>query len=253
MFKRILFSSFLAFTGISAFAEDATSVQPAQQANVQPSEPVDSSAVQAVSSAVVQSSSSQAVSSSSEEAPKWREVPVRYWVNGDSVELEAIFVKIENDTVYLKKPTEAELRHIEHLTDKRAIALQESNGQEVEQAEDENEEVDLNQKSTEIIMTDAVKDSMAAQADTTKAEAAPVDDGADDDLATAMAKEDKRVKMEEIAKMEQEIREREIQDSIAAAKKNPYIKIFRFELKRLYNMEDDVMIDLSLSNYVVGC
>ena len=85
MFKRILFSSFLAFTGISAFAEDATSVQPAQQANVQPSEPVDSSAVQAVSSAVVQSSSSQAVSSSSEEAPKWREVPVRYWVNGDSV------------------------------------------------------------------------------------------------------------------------------------------------------------------------
>mgnify|MGYP003554303106 CR=1 FL=1 len=102
-------------------------------------------------------------------APKWREVPVRYWVNGDSSELEAIFVKIENDTVYLKKPTEAELRHIERLTDKKAIALQESNGQEVEQAEDENEEVDLNAKSAEIIMTDAVKDSMAAQADTSKA------------------------------------------------------------------------------------
>ena len=34
-------------------------------------------------------------------------------------------------------------------------------------------------------------------------------------------------------------------------KKNPYIKYFRFELKRLYNMEDAAMIPLSLSNYVV--
>ena len=238
MFKRIVFSSFFALASVFAFADDAVTEQPAPQ--------VESSSSEA-------SSSSVAVSSSSEEpeGPKYREVPVRYWVNGDSVELEAIFVKIENDTVYLKKPTEAELKHIEHITDQQAIALQESNGQEVEQAEDENEEVDLNAKPAEIIMTDAIKDSMAAQSDTTKAEAAPVDDGADDDLETALQKEDKRVKMEEIAKMEQEIREREIQDSIAAAKKNPYIKIFRFELKRLYNMEDEVMIDLSLSNYVV--
>ena len=238
MFKRIVFSSFLTLASVFSFADDAVTEQPAPQ--------VESSSSEA-------SSSSVAVSSSSEEpeGPKYREVPVRYWVNGDSVELEAIFVKIENDTVYLKKPTEAELKHIEHITDQQAIALQESNGQEVEQTEDENEEVDLNAKPAEIIMTDAIKDSMAAQSDTTKAEAAPVDDGADDDLETALQKEDKRVKMEEIAKMEQEIREREIQDSIAAAKKNPYIKIFRFELKRLYNMEDEVMIDLSLSNYVV--
>ena len=240
MFKRIFFSSFFTLASVFAFADDAA---PATQ--------VDSSAVQAVSSSAMSSSSQVAPASSESEAPKWREVPVRYWVNGDSSELEAIFVKIENDTVFLKKPTEAELRHMERLADKKAIALQESNGQEVEPTEDENEEVDLNAKPADIIMTDAVKDSMAAQADTTKAEAAPVDDGADDDLATAMAKEDKRVKMEEIAKMEQEIREREIQDSIAAAKKNPYIKIFRFELKRLYNLEDEVMIDLSLSNYVV--
>ena len=238
MFKRIVFSSFLTLATALSFADVAGGEQPAPQ--------VESS------SSVALSSSAEVVSSSSEEpeGPKHREVPVRYWVNGDSVELDAIFVKIENDTVYLKKPTEAELRHIEHLTDKKAIALQESNGQEVEQVEDENEEVDLT-KPAEIIMTDAVKDSMAAQSDTTKAEAAPVDDGSDDDLETALQKEDKRVKMEEIAKMEQEIREREIQDSIAAAKKNPYIKIYRFALKRLYNLEDDVMIDLSLSNYFV--
>ena len=57
--------------------------------------------------------------------------------------------------------------------------------------------------------------------------------------------------MEEIAKVEAEIREREIQDSLANVVENPYIKIFRLDLKRLYNLEDKVMIDLSLSNYVV--
>ena len=48
-----------------------------------------------------------------------------------------------------------------------------------------------------------------------------------------------------------EIREREIQDSLANVVENPYIKIFRLDLKRLYNLEDKVMIDLSQSNYVV--
>lgn len=211
-----------------------------------------SSAEVAVSSSAVQSSSSVVLSSSSS-APTVREVPVRYWVNGDSVELEAIFVKIENDTVYLKKPNESELKQIEQIADEQAQALQESNGQLTEPAEeDENDDVDIKKDSAEVIMTEAVRDSMAAQEDTAKsAEAVPVDDGADDDLETALAKEEVRLKNEEIAKLEQEFREREIQDSIAAAKKNPYIKIFRFELKRLYNMEDDVMIDLSLSNYVV--
>jgi hypothetical protein len=72
--------------------------------------------------------SSSSVQSSSSAGLKGREVPVRYWVKGDSVELEAIFVKIENDTVYLKKPTDEEQLRIEHLADKQAIALQESNG-----------------------------------------------------------------------------------------------------------------------------
>ena len=234
MFKRILISSFLALAW-AAFAQPSSAE-------------VVSSSVE-----VVASSSSETVvaASSAAEAPKGREVPVRYWINGDSVELEAIFVKIENDTVYLKKPTEAEQKHIDKIADEEALALQESNGQQVaDSLEDENDDVDLKKDSSVIIMTDAVKDSLAARADTA-AEAAPVDDGAADDLETALAKEDRRLKNEEIEKYEKELREREIQDSIAAAKKNPYIKIFRFELKRLYNMEDEVMIDLSLSNYIV--
>lgn len=174
-----------------------------------------------------------------------REVPVRYWVTGDSVELEAIFVKIEKDTVFLKKPNATEQKHLDKIADKASIALQQSNGQEVE----EEEEV---QDTVEVIMTDAVKDSVAAKQDSVAEQAeAVVDDGVSDDLETALEKEDNRVKMEEIAKVEEEIRQREIQDSIAADSANPYIKIYRFNLKRLFNLEDNVMIDLSLSNYVV--
>ncbi len=250
MFKRIIFSSFLALSAVWSYADDgiAQGMEPEQQVQAPAQTAAESSA------AIENSSSSIAVVSSSSsvepEAPKGREVPVRYWVNGDSAELEAIFVKIENDTVYLKKPTEAEQKQIDKIVDEQDLALQESNGQQVEESE-EDDEVEI-KRDTAVIMTDAVKDSMAAQADTSKpVEAAPVDDGADDDLETALAKEDTRLKKEEIEKFEKEIREREIQDSLAAAKKNPYIKIFRFELKRLYNMEDEVMIDLSLSNYIV--
>ena len=205
------------------------------------------------SSAGLSSSALAADTIPAADSVKGREVPVRYWVNGDSVELEAIFVKIEKDTVYLKKPTESEQKIIEKIADEEALALQESNGQQVaDSLEDESDEADLKGGMVEIIMTDAVRDSMAAQSDTSTAvEEAPVDDGAGDDLETALAKEDSRLKKEEIERFENEIREREKQDSIAAARKNPYIKIFRFELKRLYNMEDEVMIDLSLSDYVV--
>jgi len=183
---------------------------------------------------------------------KSREVPVRYWVNGDSTELDAIFIKIEKDTVYLKKPNEKQQLHIERLDNETVAALQESNGQQVEEAEEE-EEVVIPKKETELIMTDAVKDSIsAAQSEETPAEeTAPADDGVGDDLETALAKEDQRQKMEEIAKIEEEIRQQEIKDSLEAEAKNPFIKIYRYELKRLYNLEDEVMIDLSLSDYVV--
>lgn len=188
----------------------------------------------------------------SEPEKKGREVPVRYWVNGDSVELDAIFVKIEKDTVYLKKPNESQQKNIEKLDDATAMALQESNGQEAEKTEEEEDETVIPKDTAEIIMTEAVKEALSAQSDSNAAVAAVIeDDGVGDDLETALAKEDQRQKMEEIAKVEEEIRQREIQDSIEAEAKNPFIKIFRYELKRLYNLEDEVMIDLSLSDYVV--
>ena len=92
-----------------------------------------------------------------------REVPVRYFLVGDSVEQEAIFVKIEKDTVYLRAPDDAAQKVLEEIRDEEAVALQESNGQKVEE-EDEFEDDDKPepQKPAEVIMTDAVKDSLAA-------------------------------------------------------------------------------------------
>ena len=62
-----------------------------------------------------------------------REVPVRYWVIGDSVEQEAIFVKIEKDTVNLKALDETSKKLFEEINDQEVAALQESNGQKVDE------------------------------------------------------------------------------------------------------------------------
>lgn len=259
MFKRFLVLFIVWLSAVAAFAQDSF-----EEADSQFGESPSESFAEVVAPAVESAASVDSVSAVSAApevaavpvapvAPEkvGREVPVRYWVNGDSAELDAIFIKIERDTVYLKKPNESQQKKIEKLDDAAAAALQESNGQEVEE-QDDDDEVVIPKDTAEIIMTDAVKDSLSAQAETASAEAAPAeDDGVDDDLETALAKEDQRQKMEEIAKVEEEIRQREIQDSIEAEAKNPFIKIFRYELKRLYNLEDEVMIDLSLSDYVV--
>lgn len=249
MLKKIFIS--FAFLGAVAFAQEAddwTQESASSQNAAFEAASENSAAVDSAAKAPAVDSAKVAVSVP--EGPKKREVAARYWVNGDSVEQEAIFVKIEKDTVYLKKPTEKQLKRFERLADAANAELQRSNGQQVEEVEeDEDEEVEI-KKDTAVIMTDAVKESVAAQAETAT-ETVAEDDGSDDDLETALAKEDDRKKMEEIAKVEEEIRQREIQDSIEADAANPFIKIYRLDLKRLYNLEDEVMIDLSLSNYEV--
>ncbi|MCQ2091333.1 MAG: hypothetical protein MJY85_01500 [Fibrobacter sp.] len=249
----VLFS----FLSVIAFAQDdddwSTEDSSAQATVFEGSSAQSADEVQTAAPAAVDSTSKTIVDSvkaAVPEVPQSREVAVRYWVSGDSVELEAIFVKIEKDTVYLKKPTEKQMKRFARLADAANAELQRSNGQQVEETEEDDEEEVEIKKDTSVIMTDAIKESVAAQSETV-AETVAEDDGADDDFETALAKEDDRKKMEEIAKVEEEIRQREIQDSIAADKANPFIKIFRLDLKRLYNLEDEAMIDLSLSNYVV--
>ncbi len=251
MLRKFFFS--FVFLGAVAFAQegdDWTQQNPAEQDSfAEESSVVDASAANA---SVAGDSAKQAVPAevAAPAAPKIRKVAARYWIQGDSVEQEAFFVKIEKDTVFLKRPTEKQLKRFARLAEEANAELQRSNGQQVEEIEDDEEEEDIVKPVAEVIMTDAVKESVAAQSETVS-EASVEDDGADDDLETAMAKEDDRKKMEEIAKVEEEIRQREIQDSIAEEAANPFIKIYRLDLKRLYNMEDEVMIDLSLSDYVV--
>lgn len=263
---KSVFSRFLVAVSLFAvsavYAQDDWDAVDAAPASAESAAPVETVAPAETAAPAVESAPAEATTVS-DAAPavqpaapapapmKIREVPARYWVNGDSVELEAIFVKIERDTVYLKKPNEKEQKRLDKIADQESIALQESNGQQVEEDESEDEEVELKKDSIVVIMTDAVKDSLAALESSSAPEAQPEDDGANDDFETALEKEDNRVKMNEIAKVEEEIRQREIQDSIAADSANPYIKIYRLELKRLFNLEDNVMIDLSLSNYVV--
>ena len=177
-----------------------------------------------------------------------REVPVRYWIMGDSVEQEAIFVKIERDTVYLKRPNADEQKNLEKLQEQTIAAMEESNGQHQEEEEDEESESAATPAPAAPV---AVADTTPAEQEQPQEQAQEADDGADDDFETALQKEDTRMKLEEIARVEEEIRQQEIQDSIAADSANPFIKIYRLDLRRLYNMEDDEMIDLGLSNYVV--
>lgn len=246
MLKKIFFS--FVFLGAFAFAQEAYDWT--QQNSAEQGSFVDESAPAAKASVSVDSAKQVVPAAvAAPAAPKIREVAARYWVQGDSVEQEAFFIKIEKDTVYLKKPTEKQLKRFARLAEEADAELQRSNGLQVEEIEDDEEE-EVVKPAVDVIMTDAVKESVAAQSEAVP-EASAEDDGADDDLETAMAKEDDRKKMEEIAKVEEEIRQREIQDSIAEEAANPFIKIYRFDLKRLYNMEDEVMIDLSLSDYVV--
>lgn len=109
-----------------------------------------------------------------------RDVPVRYWVNGEADEAEAIFVKIQNDTVYLRNPNADELNRLNTIREQENIARQETNGQITEEDVDEDKP-----DSVEVIMTEDVKKAISGEKDS--AEAAPVeDDGSGDDLETAL-------------------------------------------------------------------
>ena len=142
-----------------------------------------------------------------------REVPVRYWIMGDSVEQEAIFVKIERDTVYLKRPNADEQKNLEKLQEQTIAAMEESNGQ--HQEDEEDDEADSVATPTPPAPI-AVADTTPAEQEQPQEQAQEGDDGADDDFETALQKEDTRMKLEEIARVEEEIRQQEIQSRFTA-------------------------------------
>ena len=123
----------------------------------------------------------EAAKTSADTTPKpavGREVPVRYWVMGDSVEQEAIFVKIERDTVYLKRPNADEQKNLEKLQEQTIAAMEESNGQHQEEEEDEESESAATPAPAAPV---AVADTTPAEQEQPQEQAQEADDGADDE------------------------------------------------------------------------
>lgn len=169
-----------------------------------------------------------------------REVPVRYVMVNDSIEQDAKFVKIAKDTVYLlplDSATQAEIAQTdEALLNKIAPDTTEEETAEVE-------EPAVEEPVEEAVADSAVQDSAQAQ---------PADD-----LEAAILAQERQAVEDSVAKaqaVEDSIRAAALQDSLAREAAIPieakYIRIFKFELKRMTNLEDGKPVDLSLSDFV---
>lgn len=174
-----------------------------------------------------------------------REVPVRYVLSGDSQELDARFVKIEKDTVYLLPLDSAEKAQIQKADE----ALLEKIDQTVEKdtlPEDtlpgETVEIPAEADSSHLAASDSV------QADSTASAA--------DDFEAAILAQERQALEDSLAKAkayEDSVRAKQMEDSLAAERAIPieqkYIKIFRFDFKRMTNLENGEPVNLSLSNF----
>ncbi len=174
-----------------------------------------------------------------------REVPVRYVLSGDSQELDARFVKIEKDTVYLLPLDSAEKAQIQKADE----ALLEKIDQTVEKdtiPEDslpsETAEISPDADSLNLTASDSV------QADSTAS--------ATDDFEAAILAQERQALEDSLAKakaFEDSVRAKHVEDSVAAERAIPieqkYIKIFRFDFKRMTNLESGKPVNLSLSNF----
>lgn len=178
-----------------------------------------------------------------------REVPVRYVLTGDSIEQDARFVKIEKDTVYLLPLDSAEKAEIqkadEDLLDRIAPTT--------EDAEDSLQE--------EVALTPAeMAEDSAFRADSIARAAQQADSlakaAAMDDFESAILAVEKQALEDSLSKekaLQDSLREKRVQDSLAAEraipKESKYIKIFRYEFKRMTSLENQKPVDLSLSDF----
>lgn len=169
-----------------------------------------------------------------------REVPVRYVLSNDSLEQDAKFVKIARDTVYLLPLDSAEKADIqksdEALLDKISP---DSTEEESPEAEPMPEYADNSEMQTD---SAAVADSASS----------PVAD----DFEAAILAQEKRAEEDSLARAKAEadsIRAKEVADSLAREAAIPieakYIRIFKFEFKRMTNLENGEPVNLSLSDF----
>lgn len=187
-----------------------------------------------------------------------REVPVRFVLFSDSVEQDAKFVKLEKDTVYLLPLDSLEMAEIrkadEALLDK--ISPDSSLADTTENAAEETSSDAVNNAA------DAVEDSLAV-ADSI-AEAARVADSLEkakafqeNDFESALLAQEEQAEKDSLARIqavEDSIRAKEIQDSLAKEAAIPleqkYIKYYKLDFKRMTNLLSKEPVNLSLSDFV---
>lgn len=169
-----------------------------------------------------------------------REVPVRYVFSGDSVERDAKFVKLAKDTVYLLPLDSSEMAAIrkadEALLDKIAPDSTDADSLEGEQVVEN--------------APDPVEENSPVADSASNAPAA-------DDFEAAILAQEKRAAEDSLAKIRaaaDSVRKKEVEDSLAREAAIPleakYIRIFKFGLKRMTNLENGEPVDLSLSDFV---
>lgn len=178
-----------------------------------------------------------------------REVPVRYLISGDSSEHEAVFVKIASDTVYLLPFDSAQRAYVDSLNARADAAVAKSAV--TDTAADTTDALeDTAAVATEPQAAVPAADSAALAADS----AAAVPPPAPDDFAAALDAQASD-SLARIKATEDSLRAAVVADSLAKEKAKPveekYIRIFKYEFKRVMNIENGELVDLSQKNYVI--
>jgi hypothetical protein len=170
-----------------------------------------------------------------------REVPVRYLTMDDSLEREAIFVKLVKDTVYLREYTP------EEIAAKQAKALAEAEEQAIIEKYGDIEDSSVNSTTEEA--SESVEPS---EEEATVPEEAVSQEPAADDFEAALLVTDslKEAKADSSATDSLKVDSLKT-DSVQAveAPKDVYIRLFKYDFKRLINVESGEMVDLTLSDY----
>lgn len=171
-----------------------------------------------------------------------REVPVRYLTMDDSLEREAIFVKLVKDTVYLREYTP------EEIAAKQAKALAEAEEQAIIEKYGDIEDSSSVNSTTE----EASESIEPSEEEATVPEEAVSQEPAADDFEAALLVTDslKEAKADSSATDSLKVDSLKT-DSVQAveAPKDVYIRLFKYDFKRLINVESGEMVDLTLSDY----
>lgn len=179
-----------------------------------------------------------------------REVPVRYLLSGDSSEHEAVFVKIASDTVYLLPFDSAQRAYVDSLNARADAAVVKSGVTDSAADTTETGEDTAAVSEPQAAVPAAVDSAARATADS----AAIPPPGASDDFEAALNAQSAD-SLARIKAVDDSLRAAAVADSIAKEKAKPveqkYIRIFKYEFKRVVDIENGELVDLSQKDYVI--